>query len=131
MNTKEALPAWMVEKTARIIKEFAKNLSANEKIEIEKPFYEILFCACNQIMGEAYAFPGTGKILPDDLLQTISKAPGGGTLTQFERISIIILDSDAIQAANALNLSNRPEDMEEFTALKFASLSMLLGGNRV
>lgn len=123
-------PGWMVRKVARIIRNFSDNLTISEKANIEGPFYDLLFRACGQIMGEATAFPEAGKMLPSDLIQALHRAPAGNTISQLERVSIIILDHDATRAANALKLSTRPQDMPEFIALKCYCLSWLLEGGR-
>jgi hypothetical protein len=130
MNVNNIPPGWMIKKAARIARDYSRIFTMSKSANMEQHFPDLLFRACGLLLGEAKIFPKAAKLLPADLLQALYQAPSGHTLGQLERVSIIILDHDATQAANALELISRPQDQEEFIALKFWSLSWLLGGGQ-
>jgi hypothetical protein len=125
----------MTEKAARIVREYGNSRElrggALEKFitaprgALEIYFAEYLAGACADIIAETQALPELMKILPEEILATIKRAPEGQTLSSLEKVSMVILRNDARIALGSLTLET-PADFLEFHTLKYQSFLDLM-----
>lgn len=110
-------PAWMTEKVSRLATERAKR----ERGEPADALNLLCGEAFQTLNSEMKAFPNLARWLPSTFARNL-QVGAFGALSALELAAIIIADSDA-QAASVVA---GPDDVVEFTALKWCSLANLL-----
>lgn len=129
-------PSWMIRKAARIAREYAETESGitgamkahvpERKPDLARAISNSIYNAGSILLsGELAAYPSVKDLVPREFLETFLLAPSGSSLSQQERLAIIITDYDAKTVIVAIDTSD-DETLKEFIMLKWQALASLL-----
>ncbi len=135
-NVKVPVPAWMVTKAARIVREhdeqlhgvtgIFKELMPEYKPDLARSFGECLYAAAIILIAGLQSYPGLKGKLPQDFIEALVQAPSGAGLTKREKFALIVADYDAREAAGGDSTAG--DTLEDFARCRIESLASLLEG---
>ncbi|GAB6275591.1 MAG: hypothetical protein SAMD01599839_01310 [Rectinema sp.] len=114
----QPIPLWMSSKVARLTAYYQK---ATGSSSLAETLGELEFQSATILRAELVAFPDLTVFVPEDFLRLLQQN-ALGAMKPLECAALVIIEADAQACSSATN----PDDLAEFTRLKWQSFGSLL-----
>ena len=115
---KQPIPPWMSSKVARLTADYQR---ATEFLSLPEALGELEFQSATILRAELVAFPCLALFVSKEFLRLL-RQNAIGAFRPIEGAALVIIEADA----QALTPATNPNDLAEFTRLKWQALGSLL-----